>query len=343
MWVSPEDDIEFRQVELRNLGDRTLEIELISAFEVTLSDARADEAHPAFTNLFVRAEWQPAQRRCVFERKPRLPTEPALRLAHFLADSDPQVMGVRVLTDRQRWLGRNRDASQPLADFDPWPAADVQASGHAVALDTGLDPVCAMAVRLRIAPHGQGAADLCHGGVRQRRHAARGDRQVPPAQPCAARVADVGHAGRHPPARAARQRRDLRRHPEPEHGAGAEPDAAAAGRRAHERRGGEVCDRRLLWRFGISGDRPLLLVSAGAMQGLGLLRSLAQGLRLWSWGGIACDLVVVNTEPASYQMALQRELVALRERHAAESAAQPGPRGHRACTCCAPTSCRATN
>ena len=45
------------------------------------------------------------------------------------------------------------------------------------------------------------------------------------------------------------------------------------------------------------------------MQGLGLLRSLVQALRLWSWGGIACDLVVVNAEPPSYLMALQRELV----------------------------------
>ena len=54
VWVSPEDDIEFRQVELRNLSERTLDIELMSAFEVTLADARADEAHPAFSNLFVQ-------------------------------------------------------------------------------------------------------------------------------------------------------------------------------------------------------------------------------------------------------------------------------------------------
>ena len=74
---------------------------------------------------------------------------------------------------------------------------------------------------------------------------------------------------------------------------------------------------------------------------LGLLRSLAQALRLWSWGGVACDLVVVNAEPASYQMALQREIAALRERHAADSAAQAG-RGHApASSCCAPTSSRA--
>jgi len=32
---------------------------------------------------------------------------------------------------------------------------------------------------------------------------------------------------------------------------------------------GDICDRRLLWRFGISGDLPIVLVSAGAEQGLG--------------------------------------------------------------------------
>ena len=82
---------------------------------------------------------------------------------------------------------------------------------------------------------------------------------------------------------------------------------------------GVVCDRRLLWRFGISGDRPVVLVSAAGLGGLGLVRSLSQALSLWSWGGVACDLVVLNAEPASYEMALQRELVALRDRHVAET------------------------
>ena len=84
------------------------------------------------------------------------------------------------------------------------------------------------------------------------------------------------------------------------------PDATPAACAAD--RGSEACDRRLLWRFGISGDRPIVLVSAGVVQGLGLLRSLVQALRLWSWGGVACDLVVVNAEPRSYLMALQREI-----------------------------------
>ena len=57
------------------------------------------------------------------------------------------------------------------------------------------------------------------------------------------------------------------------------------------------------------------------------MRSLGHALRLWSWGGIACDLVVVNAEPASYLMALQRELTALRDRHVADSGADSNAAG----------------
>jgi cyclic beta-1,2-glucan synthetase len=61
---------------------------------------------------------------------------------------------------------------------------------------------------------------------------------------------------------------------------------------------GGVCDRRLLWRLGMSGDRPVILASASTMHDVGLLRTLVQALRLWSWGGIACDLVV-NSQATS--------------------------------------------
>ena len=336
VWVSPEDDIEFRKVELRNLSDRTLDIELMSAFDVTLADPRADEAHPAFSNLFVRAEWQPAQQALVFERKPRLATEQGLQLAHFMADTDPQVVSVRVQTDRQQWLGRNRNASHPQATFDDLPQgahAEASASGPFIGLDTGLDPVCALAVRLRIAPHAKAQLTFAtaasdNGGTlsavmdkyRQASHVQRASLMSATLTGIRLRTLRISAE-----TFAAIQTLTTAlvltlTRPQPESvrpaGSGTQDDSDAA-----------VCDRRLLWRFGISGDRPVILVSAGVTQGLGLLRSLAQALRLWAWGGIACDLVVVNGEPASYQMALHREIAALRERHAIDSGNQAGATG----------------
>ncbi len=311
VWVSPEDDIEFRRVELRNLSERALDIELMSAFEVTLAEPRADEAHPAFGNLFVRARWLGAHQALLFERKPRLATEQGLQAAHFLANSEAQVISVRVQTDRQRWLGRNRAPSQPLASFDV-PPDTADADGSTV-LDTGLDPVCALSVRLRIAP--QAKAELTFATAasdngetlravidkyRQPSHVQRASLMSATLSGIRLRTLRISAENF-----AAMQSlttalvHSLTR-----------PQSAALADGAPG-----LCDRRLLWRLGISGDRPIILVSAGVTQGLGLLRSLAQALRLWAWGGVACDLVVVNAEAASYQMALQREISALRERH----------------------------
>lgn len=321
VWVSPEDDIEFRQVELRNLGERTLDLELLSAFEPTLADPRADEAHPAFSNLFLRARWRSAHQALVFERTPRLSTQQGLWAAHFLAGSEPPALVVQAQTDRARWLGRNRAASQPLAAFETMPQ-DTGPTGSA--LDTGLDPVCALAVHVRIEAHSKALLTFAtaasdNGGVlsavidkyRQSSHVQRASLMSATLTGIRLRALRIGPEGF-----AAVQTLStalvfcLTR-----------PRSAAD--RA-EGPAGEVCDRRLLWRFGISGDRPVVLVSAGTPQALGLLRSVVQALRIWAWGGIACDLVVVNSEPMSYAMALHHELAAMRERHAADIAAQGG-------------------
>jgi cyclic beta-1,2-glucan synthetase len=330
VWVSPEDDIEFREIELRNLSDRVLDLELISAFEITLADPRGDEAHPAFSNLFVRANWHAGHQALVFERQPRLPTEAGLHAAHFLAEADPAIRAIHVQTDRAHWLGRNRDASQPLAALAPPP---VGGDGHAVPalpLHTGLDPMCALSVRVQLEPNSKVRLTFC---------TAASDnpltleavidkyRQSGPAQRASLMSATLSGI----------RLRELNLNAESfaaiqllttaivmnlTRSRGAEAaDKPATDAPAPI----EACDRRLLWRFGLSGDRPIVLVSAGAAQGMGLLRTLVQALRVWSWAGVACDLVVVNAEPASYLMALQRELSALRDQYNTFSAGQPGP------------------
>jgi cyclic beta-1,2-glucan synthetase len=80
----------------------------------------------------------------------------------------------------------------------------------------------------------------------------------------------------------------------------------------------DTCDRRLLWHFGISGDRPIIVVHASVLQDVGLLRSMVQAMRIWSWAGVACDLVVINAEPSSYLRSLQYEITALQERFTAD-------------------------
>ncbi|MGA0582462.1 MAG: GH36-type glycosyl hydrolase domain-containing protein [Castellaniella sp.] len=319
VWVSPEDDIEFRKVVLNNPGRKAIELELISAFEVTLTSATADEAHPAFSSMFVKADWLPDQQALRFERVPRLPGESILRAAHFVAHSSSEILGLRCQTDRGQWLGRNHAASHPLARMEPAP-------GQPTALATELDPVAALGVRIRMAPGEQVSVTFATAACdSESTLMAVVDKYRQPSYVERASVMSATLA----------QGRTTSRWPRPDHQPSLQLLTTALiftlPRIASRRAGSPAAmvpapshDRRVLWPLGISGDRPLILVIAGAPQGLGLLRTLVQALCEWSRGGIACDVVVLSNEARSYDMPVRRELKFLGEQHAANCNAHPG-------------------
>ncbi|HSW04598.1 MAG TPA: glucoamylase family protein [Aquabacterium sp.] len=332
VWVSPEDDIELRQVELENTGPVPLELSLSSCFEVTLSPQRADEAHPAFANLFIETRWDAAEQALYLRRKPRLPDEAAVQAVHFLAASDAAVEGVSVCTDRARWQGRYREAGQPLAPdgvqgngalpLSSMPAGDGRpqpALGHADdaadASVTGLDPVAAITLRIRLPAHASARLTFGTAAARDRdvlEALVDKYRQVAHAE----RAASMSHA------MAGIRLRELQ----------FDADAWLAILRLNTlltsqatrempyplRASSARCDRRNLWRFGVSGDRPILLVTISSEQGLPMVQTLKKALRLWTGAGVAIDLVVLNAEPASYLAPVQHQLLLLLERHLAQ-------------------------
>jgi cyclic beta-1,2-glucan synthetase len=321
VWVSPEDDIELRQVVLVNRSSEPIELELISALEITLASHAADEAHPAFSNLFVKTDWLPEQQalRCV--RRPRLQTETTLQAAHFVASVEGEVLGLRCQTDRAKWLGRLHTPGQPLAQLNDAPL-------EPIALETGLDPMAVLGVRLLIAPGAQATVTFATAAsedagtlmaiidkYRQPNYVDRSSLMSAtlagiPAQPHRPRVDYL-------PALHALTTALVLTLPKANASA---LEAATAATAAPPR-----SDRRTLWPLGISGDRPLLVVHAGAPQGLGLLCVLALVLREWTRAGVPCDLVVLSHELHSYEMPLQRELTLLCEQHAADQQAHEGP------------------
>jgi len=311
VWVSPEDDVEFRRVELWNTSAGSIELDVLSAFEICLSEARADEMHPAFANLFVSARWDAERQALFFTRKPRRDDEPALHGVHFVAGADASMLPARAQADRGRWRGRLRGPWQPLAEF-----ADTDADTGERA--TGLDPVAALALRLTLPPHGTAQIVLGTAAatdpealqalvMRARTAAAQA---APPSQTPGAdalpamRLGDITLR--------TEELVSLRLLSTPLLMLLARPTSAS---------GPTDGDRRSLWRYGVSGERPLLSVHISQPQGLRLVRALVRGLAWWTRGGVAIDLVVVNAEPRSYLMSLQHELLALRERHTSSAAA----------------------
>ena len=303
--VSPEDDTEIRTVTLLNLSAQELTLDLVSCFEAVLADPRADEAHPAFSNLFVDTRWHAPWHALLLTRKPRLQGDPAMAVAHFLAAADANVLSVDFIADRRSFLGRNRLPAQPaLLTGGTWHDTTLDTAPD-VAQDNGLDPVAGLRIRVRIAPGrmarlsfataaGENSTDLL----------ARIDKYMQPMH--------VERATRMASTLARVRLRDLSVAPERN---AALQDLTTAllytATRPLTDRG--LLDQRLLWRFGLSGDKPIVLVRIHSNTGLALVHALLRAQPLWSFGGIVVDVVILNSEVNSYLMPLQQGILAMHD------------------------------
>ncbi len=296
--VSPEDDTELRTVQLHNTSRTEQRVELVSCFEAVLADPRADEAHPAFSNLFVQTRWEPRWRALLLTRTPRLHGDAQMAAAHFLAEADADVVSIDCIADRRRFAGRNQPAQQPALLAQP-----MDKDGNPV---NGLDPVAGLRVKLRLAPGATARLSFATAAAENAGElAARIDKYLQPMH--------VERAGRMAATLAQVRLRDLSLSPE-EHLA--LQDLTTALLYSVPRPGAErvQIDQRQLWRFGISGDKPIVLVRIQAASGMPLVNALLRALPWWTFGGMAVDMVVINSEPNSYLMPLQRDILALRDR-----------------------------
>ncbi|RZL65768.1 MAG: hypothetical protein EOP81_02810 [Variovorax sp.] len=301
--ISPEDDTELRTVAIHNTGDRTRTMELISYFEPVLSNPKADEAHPAFTNLFVETRWVPEWRALLLSRKPRLHGDPVVAAAHFVASVDANLLSVDCMVDRRAFVGRNRTLATPALDAQP-----VAPDGSPV---NGLDAIACLRVRLEIAA----------GATARVTFATAADDNVEALEAAIDRYLQPMHverAARMAATLAQVRLRDLSIDPAQNL---ALQDLTTiltyTTPRVMSDRG--LIDLRQIWRFGISGDKPIVLVLIHSLTGLRLVNTLLRAQPWWGFGGVACDLVVINSEPSSYLMPLQREIEALRARVAQET------------------------
>jgi cyclic beta-1,2-glucan synthetase len=112
LTVAPDRDVEVRRVTLRNLGNRSRELEVTSYAEVVLLPHGADLAHPAFGKLFLETEWLPEARALLCRRRPRAQDQEPVWAVHGIAD-DIATGEVTCETDRARFLGRRRNCSAP--------------------------------------------------------------------------------------------------------------------------------------------------------------------------------------------------------------------------------------
>jgi len=111
--VSPEWNAEVRRLTLTNAGDEPRIIEVTTFFEPVLAPQIADEAHPAFSKLFIETAFDGKAECLLAGRRPREAKEKPLWAAHALVAPDQTLGPVEYETDRAAFIGRGCTLSRP--------------------------------------------------------------------------------------------------------------------------------------------------------------------------------------------------------------------------------------
>ncbi|NTU85506.1 MAG: glycosyl transferase, partial [Chloroflexales bacterium] len=140
--VSPEEQAELRRVTLTNHTAAPRELELTSYSEVALAPPAADEAHPAFANLFVETEFVPDHDALLASRRPRAEGGARPWAVHSVSVHGHALGATQHESDRAAFVGRGHAMADPQALHMPL-------GGHTGAV---LDPALSLRRRVRIAP-----------------------------------------------------------------------------------------------------------------------------------------------------------------------------------------------
>ena len=295
--VSAEDNAELRRVSVTNRSLRSRKIEFTSYLELALAPHAMDKAHPAFAKMFIETE-------CVepgvlfAHRRPRSSSDIPIWSAHILTGANGEI---QFETERGNFLGRGNTADSPTAL-----RGDLIGSTGAV-----LDPIFSLRCRLTMEPRER--VELCFitltassreelltlvARYRRPESVSRQFEMAWTRSQLEFRYLGIGSSTAH-------RFQELAGHL-------IYPNAAF--RASDDRLLRNVLGQSSLWIYGVSGDLPILAITATDARSLPLIRELLQAHSYWRTRGFQADLIILNQESPSYdhplRLQLQRQIAA---------------------------------
>jgi len=286
--VSPDDPVEIRRIHLQNDSERSRHLQISSYGEVSLSTHADDGQHPAFNKLFIESEYVQTLGLQIFSRRPRFSEEPPLLMGHMLLQNNGE-LEVQHEADRRAFIGRGHGSRNPQALL-----SEEYLSGSSGAT---LDPIFALGCNITLAPHedtqlafvtfvGESRTELLAQAEKFyswsviERTFHQGD------------ISSQAHLDRegvdHDMLKDTLKTLSALLYPYKD--TRAEAEILSANRLGQS----------ALWRFGISGDLPILLVSLDDDKHLDIVRDALLVFKYLRSRGFKIDLVVLNRQPTDY-------------------------------------------
>ena len=305
--VSPEDDVEIRRITLVNHSRQVRRLNITSFVELAMAPHNADLQHPAFNKLFIETEAVPDHEALLAWRRSRGENDPPLYVAHCLMfqekeNAKEEGKGSQFETDRARFIGRGRTLVRPMGAMQ-----DLSGSQGFV-----LDPILSLRKNISLAPGGRVQIRLMlAAGASREQVLVLLDKYGDPHDTERA-MNFAWHSSQQQLQMLRIQPDDARRFQQlASHLLFPNSLLRASARRLAENYKGQAG----LWPYGISGDRPMVLITISEAREIGLVRQMLQAHTYLQMHGLSFDLIILNEEAGSYQRPLQERLEQLIQSH----------------------------
>lgn len=296
--VSPEDDIEVRRVKLVNHAADESEIMLTSYAEVVLAPQSEDEAHPAFSNLFVQTAFIRESSAILATRRARTAEEQPPWLLHMMLDMGTNPTEISCETDRCRFIGRLGNLARP--------AAMAGTSKLSNTVGSVLDPIVALRRSVRLPPHGEVIVYVILGAA-DSRHKALAIIEKYQGFRMAERAFDLAWVH----SQVILHQLDVTESDVQIYArmASALVYADPALRANSNILGQNYRGKNGLWSYGISGDSPIVLLKVSDSAGMPLVRQLIRAHAYWRLKGLTVDLIILNATASVYHETLHSRII----------------------------------
>jgi cyclic beta-1,2-glucan synthetase len=298
--ISPEDDIEMRRIRITNKTLSTKTLEITSYAEIVMASQASDEAHPAFSNLFVQTEIKPEHKAIFCTRRSRTEKEVPPWMFHLMdVHGTAVVETVSYETDRMQFIGRGKTLAHPQA------MEDNLLSGSQGSV---LDPIMAIRYRIIVRPNHPVTIDLIY-GISETKEACESLMHKYQDQHLKKRAFELFWTY---------SQILLRQINATEADAQlynrlassiiyANPDLRAEAAVIQSNYRGQSG----LWSHSVSGDLPIVLLHIYDPENMELVRQLLQAHAYWRLKGLAVDLIIWNEDHGSYRQLLQEQIQGL--------------------------------
>ena len=300
--VSAEDDAEVRRVTLVNISRKACQLELTSYLELALAPHRKDRAHPAFNKLFIETEWLPNCDALVARRRLRAPDDRPIWAAHLMVP-ESAIEAPEFETDRAKFLGRGRTLEKPEA----------LTRGLTNSIGAVLDPIFSLRRRVTILPNQRFQFALVTVVADSREAVVTLAGRYSEFHTCARAFETAWTRSQLEMRRLRIRRADVQTFQQLA-GLIIFPQAQLRPPPARLGRGTE--GQRALWRQGISGDLPIVVVTIGHLRDIEVVREILMAHTFWHLRGLKVDLVLMSEELPSYDEPLTEHLRRLTEAQA---------------------------